>query len=88
MKEKLLSSKLSKMKTLEVQATILGPMLWNLLYDFKIEPPRGVRFIGFGGDLAMVTTAKTEETLMTHANMALVRVAIWIENRHRENQRR
>lgn len=78
-------------KSLEVrrgvpQGSILGPVLWNLLYDdlFKIELPEGVTLIGFADDVAMTVVAKTEETLMTRANFALDYVADWMKTRHLE----
>lgn len=63
------------------QGSVLGPTLWNTLYDdlLEMEMPEGVTLIGFADDVAMVASAKTEELLMTIVNTALLRVVNWME---------
>lgn len=66
------------------QGSILGPKLWNIMYDdlFRIDLPLGVHLVGFADDVAVVVTAKTEELLMSNANMALGKIAEWMTSRH------
>lgn len=68
------------------QGSILGPVLWNLLYDdlFRLNLPEEVTLIGFADDVAMVVVAKTEEKLMVRANSALGMVSAWMKGRHLE----
>ena len=65
------------------QGSILGPTLWNILYDglLRIELLSGTSLIGFADDIAMVVTAKDEQTLMNTANASLLRVSKWITGR-------
>lgn len=65
------------------QGSILGPTLWNILYDdlFKIRMPDGITLVGFADDVAIVATAKTETLLMDVANIALLRVSNWMQQR-------
>lgn len=65
------------------QGSILGPTLWNIMYDglFKISMPHGITLVGFADDVAIVATAKTEPLLMDVANTALLRVSNWIQER-------
>lgn len=65
------------------QGSVLGPTLWNVLYDelLRIEFPGEVTLIGFADDIAMVVTAKNEETLMNTANAGLLRVARWMKSK-------
>lgn len=75
-------------KTVEIssgvpQGSVLGPTLWNILYDdlLKLEQPEGVTLIGFADDIAMTVVAETEHILMYKADTALQRVAEWLEAR-------
>ncbi|XP_074036343.1 uncharacterized protein [Leptinotarsa decemlineata] len=65
------------------QRSVLGPTLWNLLYDelFTIETPDGVNLVGFADDVALVVTAKKEKLLMNQANRALLRVSRWMKSK-------
>jgi len=42
------------------QGSVLGPLLWNAMYDgiLRITMPVGARLIGFAEDVAIVVTAK------------------------------
>lgn len=66
------------------QGSILGPKLWNILYDdlFSINVPVGVHLVGFADDVACVITAETEELLITRANTALSKIAEWMSSRN------
>ena len=75
-------------KTIEIssgvpQGSVLGPTLWNVLYDdlLKMEQPEGVTLIGFADDIAMAVVAETEHILMYKADTALQRAAEWLEAR-------
>lgn len=59
------------------QGSVLGPVLWNLIYDgiLNIDMPEGVETIAFADDLAVVTTTKTEEQLMRNTNKELHKIA-------------
>lgn len=66
------------------QGSVLGPTLWNILYDgvLEIDQPEGVTLIGFADDIVMVVTAIDESTLMSRANTALQRVDNWMETKN------
>lgn len=68
------------------QGSILGPKLWNILYDglFKLDLPQGVALTGYADDVAITVTAKTEIELMTNGNAALEKVESWMAQRHLE----
>ena len=65
------------------QGSVLGPTLWNVLYDdlLRMELPEEIELIGFADDVAMVITAKSENLLMTTANTGLLRVSNWLKGR-------
>nr|CAI5854774.1 unnamed protein product [Callosobruchus analis] len=65
------------------QGSILGPTLWNIVYDdvLRIEMPRGVTTIAYADDLAIVVTARDEEEIMVKANWAIEEVSCWLERR-------
>lgn len=65
------------------QGSIIGPTLWNVLYDgvMKLPQPPGVRTVGFADDLAVVVVARTEDVLMRKANMALQNIVEWLNQK-------
>lgn len=68
------------------QGSVLGPTLWNVIYDGLLvtEMPEGCTLIGFADDIALVVTAKSEESLMSTANLSLVRIWNWMRCRRLE----
>lgn len=63
------------------QGSILGPTLWNLLYDgvLRLRLPEGAALVGYADDLALVVSAATEQMLMNKANTAIGMVGTWLE---------
>lgn len=64
------------------QGSVMGPTLWNVLYNnlLELEQPEGVKLIGFADDIAMVVTARNEDLLMSTTNIAIVRIANWLHD--------
>lgn len=62
------------------QSSVLGPTMWNVFYhDFlNLVTPPGVQLIGFADDLAIVTMARTTESLENMINPTLAAVDQWI----------
>jgi hypothetical protein len=63
------------------QGSVLGPTLWNLLYDgvLRIEVPLGTKLVAFADDLAVLTMGRTEEELVRTTEDALTRTERWME---------
>ncbi|KYB24568.1 hypothetical protein TcasGA2_TC031704 [Tribolium castaneum] len=64
------------------QGSVLEPILWNVMYDavLRLDLPVGARTLAFADDLALLTTARTEDELMRLTNAALSEIARWMEN--------
>nr|BAK38647.1 unnamed protein product [Tribolium castaneum] len=64
------------------QGSVLGPILWNVMYDavLRLDLPVGARTLAFADDLALLTTARTEDELMRLTNEALSEIARWMVN--------
>lgn len=64
------------------QGSVLGPTLWNVLYDdlLRQDYPEGVTVIGFADDIALVATDRYEHTLMGKVNIGLMMVADWMRH--------
>ena len=62
------------------QGSVLGPFLWNLMYDglLNLEHPKEAKIIGFSDDVAVVVTARTTGTLEIPANESLRRASKWL----------
>lgn len=68
------------------QGSVLGPTLWNILYDsvLKESLPMGVTVIGYADDTAILSEAKTKEMLQRKTNLALARIIQSIKDRDLE----
>lgn len=64
------------------QGSVIGPTIWNLLYDdiLLTEMPAGITLVGFADDIAMTAIAKSELLLVNLANRGLERVANSMDN--------
>lgn len=62
------------------QGSVLGPALWNVLYDGLLETvmPKGITVVSFADDVAVIGTARMVESLETRMNDALDTVAGWM----------
>lgn len=63
------------------QGSVLGPTLWNLLFDgvLRIAVPDGVRLTAYADDLAIVIRAKTEKEIVRKANLVISYVETWMK---------
>lgn len=68
------------------QGSILGPTLWNILYDdvLKLRLAEGSIIVGFADDIALVTKAKDLTTIDHRANKCLRLVDNWLQNHYLE----
>ena len=62
------------------QGSILGPVLWNLVYDdlLKTEMPKGTNIIGYADDVALVATDATLEGLKEKIGSVTHKVKDWL----------
>lgn len=66
------------------QGSVLGPDLWNVVYDeaLTMDLPNKTRLIGFADDLAAMITARTEEQAQQLVASIAMRVENWLNNHH------
>ena len=64
------------------QGSVLGPILWNIMYDgvLRLELPNGARTVGFADDLAIVVTAKHLDEVEMVASESVATVRRWINS--------
>lgn len=65
------------------QGSILGPDLWNVLYDslLRMEMPDNTSLVGYADDVAAIITAREMEEVQTRLNQVMRRVNGWM-NKH------
>lgn len=68
------------------QGSILGPALWNLMYDevLKLQLPPGAQLIGFADDLVLVVLGETQQQVEALASCAISTVEQWMGERKLE----
>ena len=66
------------------QGSVLGPTLWNLMYDdvLRLEMPRGCSTVAYADDLALTITGRTTHDVERAGNEAIAQIAKWM-NDHR-----
>lgn len=64
------------------QGSVLGPLLWNIMYDgvLRLPMPSRTKVIGFADDIASVTVAKTIEEVETAANESIRQIRQWLQD--------
>ena len=63
------------------QGSILGPLLWTMAYADVLElfSLEGVQTLAYADDLAVLATARDEDTLQRKVQAVLERINEWIE---------
>lgn len=62
------------------QGSVLGPLLWNLMYDgvLRLALPKGVKIVGFADDIAVITVAKNIPEVEQATNEAIRVIKKWL----------
>lgn len=62
------------------QGSILGPALWNAMYDgvLTLKLPKGVVIVGFADDIVLTVTGETAEEVEMLATEAIARIENWM----------
>lgn len=65
------------------QGSVLGPTLWNILYDgvLRLPQPAGIQLVAYADDLALVACYKTEEELTSNVTTAVRHIYNWLTSR-------
>ena len=66
-----------------VQVSILGPDLWNIIYDdiFRVEMPDGTHLVGYADDIAVIIVAEMSKRLKERFNQLIIRTKKKLEDR-------
>lgn len=77
--------RVNKSKTIEVtagvpQGSVLGPLLWNVLYDQVLTMPltEGATSVAYADDLAIMVEATDERELQHRVSESIARVSGWM----------
>lgn len=64
------------------QGSVLGPLLWNIMYDavLRLRLPDNVKIVGFADDIALVCVAKQLSTAETITNASVQIVRSWLSS--------
>lgn len=62
------------------QGSILGPMLWNAMYDelLQLSLPRGVQIVGFADDVVLIVIGESLNEVEVRASAAIEMVENWM----------
>lgn len=64
------------------QGSVLGPILWNVMYDavLRLPLPRGASSVGLADDLAILVVAKHLEEVQLIANRSVETIRKWLDS--------
>ena len=64
-----------------LQGSILGPVLWNIMYDgvLRLRFPQGVDIVGFADDIVLTVTRGSTEEVGYNASLAIKMVEDWMK---------
>lgn len=64
------------------QGSVLGPTLWNLVYDGLLTKKMtdGIKIIGYADDVALVISNRTIQGAQSDLNEAMKEITVWFEN--------
>lgn len=62
------------------QGSVLGPTLWNVMYDgiLRLQIPYGATVVGFADDIAVVVVAKEVRQVEARSNAAIRSIQEWL----------
>ena len=65
------------------QGSVLGPLLWNIMYDgvLRLRVPDGVKIVGFADDLAVVVTGKLLSDVEVVGSLVVGEIMDWLNSR-------
>lgn len=68
------------------QGSILGPILWNILYDgvLRLDLPEDIDLFAYADDLVIVAKARTDNDLEEKTNYTLNKIQTWMESKQLE----
>ncbi|KAL7293492.1 hypothetical protein TKK_0012939 [Trichogramma kaykai] len=63
------------------QGSVLGPTLWNIMYDgiLRVQFPQGTKIVGYADDTAIVVTVMHLEDVTLKSNRAIRIVRDWLK---------
>ncbi len=63
------------------QGSVLGPLLWNIMYDaiLKLPVPDGVELVGFADDVAAVIVGKEIEDIVVAFDETICMIKNWMD---------
>lgn len=66
------------------QGSVIGPFLWNPMYDdlLKLELPEECKLVGYADDVALVVYHATTNLVEIRANDSLGRINRWLTRNH------
>lgn len=64
------------------QGSILGPFLWNLMYDelLRLKLPKNCKLVGYADDVALVVTQSSTAVVEITTNDCLSRISTWLRS--------
>lgn len=73
------------------QGSVLGPTLWNILYNcsiLELDVPEGVTLLAYADDLAIVIVGKNEDEIEVKAKIVMELSTSWMRRKTYRSLRR
>lgn len=73
------------------QGSVLGPTLWNILYNcsiLELDVPEGVTLLAYADDLAILIVGKNEDEIEVKAKIVMELSTSWMRRKTYRSLRR
>ena len=77
----IIDDRLNFNKHVKYIGSVLGPLLWNIMYDgvLRLQLPTGTTIVGFADEITIISVAKTVRKIKEKMKTAIRNIGAWLD---------